>query len=105
MPVARIFKESAVFAGGAVLVQHPVAIDEDGVYGDHGEIQNVQNQDDVHAVEQFVGDTTDVAYKNSPLENNAFARSGTAAQGFDDVHGPGCTEAEQHTGFKNTHDQ
>ena len=49
------------FAFCAQTVQPAVAVNENGVGGDHQEIDDVQNQDDIHAVQQLVGDTADIA--------------------------------------------
>ena len=93
----------SALGSGSLLVQATVAEIEEGVDGHHDQIQNVEIEDDIVAVKDLVGDATDVADNNGPLESKAFAGGGAAFQGLENVAGPGKTEGNQHTDFKNTH--
>ena len=90
-------------SGSPLPIQAAVTVEQDGINADHDEIQHVQIQHNIIAVQNLIDDAADIAKENGPQENRAAAGSGAALQGLIDIAGPGKSEANQHTDLKNTH--
>lgn len=56
-------------------VEGAVAVVEDKVYDDHGEISDVEVDDEVHAVDDLVQDACGVTYDDDVGKERAFAFS------------------------------
>ena len=76
---------------------------EAGIDGNHDQIDDVQNHDDVLAVEDLVGDARNIAGHDGQQEGQALALGRLGLERLGDVHGPCGAKADQHAGFKNTH--
>ena len=76
---------------------------EQDVNTNHGQVDNVENDDNIRVIKDFMQNTRKVTKPDNQQKGKAFALNWMGNDRFVDGKRPGNAETEKHNNFKNAH--